>query len=83
MAVRPESLDTPERGMMLENRGPAVASARVQAAPEAPEDAVVGELEELKARIEKARRIEPGPKVLHCRDCFTRGRDAALKVIEG
>lgn len=83
MAVRPESLETPERGMVLENRGPSVAPARVEAGLEAPGDPAAEELEELKARIEKARRIEPGPKVLHCRDCFTKGRDAALKVIEG
>jgi hypothetical protein len=83
MAVRPESLETPERGLVLEDRGPAVVPARVQAGPEDLEDTGLSELEELRDRIEKARRIEPGPQALHCRDCFTRGRDAALKVIEG
>lgn len=82
MAVRPESLETPERGMDLEDRGPAAAAAGEPAEPEV-DDSPEAELEVLRGRIAEARRVLPGPNGLHCRDCFARGRDAALKVIEG
>ena len=78
MAVRPESLDTPERGMILEDRGPAAAGG-----PAESEDPVEAELRTLRERIDQARNVEPGTKILHCRDCFHRGRDAALRLIEG
>jgi hypothetical protein len=75
MAVRPDSLETPERGMELMNRG---SVAAVVAGP--PEEG--DELRIPMARLELARRVEPSDKDLHCRDCFRRGRDAALRAIE-
>lgn len=84
MALRPESLDTPERGMDLEDRRPAVLRAAPDPVSEAEqEDSPADELRRLRLRIATARHVAPGPKGLHCRDCFARGRDAALKVIEG
>jgi hypothetical protein len=73
MAVRPESLETPERGMGLENRGPAAAG------PPLPEG---DEREMFMARLEAARHVEPEGKDLHCRDCFRRGRDAAVRKMD-
>jgi hypothetical protein len=37
----------------------------------------------LEARIAQARAIEPTAEERHCRDCFERGRNAALRVIDG
>ena len=67
--------------MDLTTRGPALAAVprREEEDPEPEED----ELETLRARIAAARRVEPAGKDLHCRDCFHRGRDAALRAIEG
>jgi len=83
MAVRPQDLETPERGMDLTNRGPALAvvSRRPDKEPLEPEEA--DELQALRARLEAARRVEPEGRDLHCRDCFHRGRDAAVRKIEG
>jgi hypothetical protein len=76
MAIRPETLQTPERGMALTDRGPA--------APLPPEDEPGGDEREMfMARLEVARRVEPLDRDLHCRDCFRRGRDAAVRAIEG
>jgi hypothetical protein len=33
-------------------------------------------------RIAAARLLEPDAKDLHCRDCWTRGRDAAIRIFE-
>lgn len=37
----------------------------------------------LLARIEAARTLHPQGKDLHCEDCFNRGRNAAIRLIEG
>jgi hypothetical protein len=37
---------------------------------------------DLADRIAAARLLEPDAKDLHCRDCWTRGRDAAIRVFE-
>jgi hypothetical protein len=77
MAIRPETLQTPERGMALTDRGPAAA------APLLPEDEPEGDERQLfMDRLEAARHVEPEGKDLHCRDCFRRGRDAAVRKIE-
>ena len=39
------------------------------------------ELDELKARIELARHIDPQLHERHCVDCFQKGRNAAIKLI--
>jgi hypothetical protein len=81
MAVLPEALETPERDMALLTRGPGDNDEEAT-----PDDfdarGAADELQALRARIEAARSIQPAPKDLHCRDCFQRGRDAALRVIE-
>lgn len=40
------------------------------------------ELRALKGRIEQARVTKDG-ETNHCADCFRRGRDAALRIIDG
>lgn len=37
----------------------------------------------LTARIAKAKTLEPKGAEAHCRDCWQRGRNAAIRVIEG
>ena len=39
------------------------------------------ELAALRERIAVAAVVQPQPHELHCRDCFNRGRDAALRTI--
>lgn len=70
MSVRPEMLETPETDLRLANR-----DARKPTAGDA--------LRDFYARIEAARKLEPQGHELHCRDCFNRGRDAAIRAIEG
>ena len=83
-AVRPQSLRTPEDGLELENRGPEAVQAPAEPTPNVgPEDGPAEELAGLKLRIAQAHKVLPGRDGLHCRDCFDRGRDAALRVIEG
>jgi hypothetical protein len=47
-----------------------------------PVAAVERRLAELVGRIEQARLTRQGEEQ-HCADCFRRGRDAALKIIDG
>ncbi|HME97115.1 MAG TPA: hypothetical protein VKN16_23175 [Methylomirabilota bacterium] len=63
-------------GKDLDNRDAAALKAR-----KAPLEAATGS--DLAARLAAARHLEPEAKDLHCRDCWTRGRDAALRAIEG
>lgn len=39
--------------------------------------------DDLKARIARARTLQPKDNERHCLDCFERGRNAAIRVIEG
>jgi hypothetical protein len=78
MAVRPSALENRERDLDLADRESKDARRVSDRAP-APE----AELLSLRARIAAARDIKPESKDLHCYDCFRRGRDAALRVIEG
>jgi hypothetical protein len=61
----------------IENRedGPGPAAALADAPPVLDE--------RLRARIEAARLLEPKPNERHCRDCFNRGRNAAIRAILG
>lgn len=61
----------------LENRAEGKASAI------STEIDLAEQFAELGRRIEAARRVAPTGRDLHCRDCFERGRDAALRVIDG
>lgn len=65
----------------LDNRedGPAPAPAsRAATAADAR-----AELADLRARVEAAKSLQPQPHELHCRDCFHRGRNAAIRAIVG
>lgn len=80
MGLTPNDLETPERGLTRSTRkrnGDAEP-----AAPEAREDAAA-ELAALRARIAAARTLEPLPHERHCADCFNKGRNAAIRAIEG
>jgi len=67
MAVRPESLENRERD---DTRPPAVGAA--------------AELAALRQRIEAAKLVMPStPHERHCFNCFTFGRDAAIRAILG
>lgn len=79
-----KNLENRERDLNLRNR---------EGAPQAPPAAdegkgasrkdVAAELAGMRDRIEAARLVEPPPERLHCRDCFEKGRDAAIRTIEG
>lgn len=43
----------------------------------------LSDAELLAARLNRARTLQPGPRERHCMDCFRRGRDAAIRVVEG
>lgn len=73
------SVVRPDRNMQvmpeaLENRDQ-VARERPQVQPD--------ELAIIKARIAAARALMPAAGEIHCRDCFSKGRDAVLRAIEG
>jgi hypothetical protein len=53
------------------------------AAPPRRTDGAAAELQSVRARLEEARKIRPQGKELHCGDCWRRGRDAAIRLIEG
>ncbi len=79
----PDEVDNPERSLSLENREVKAARPRRLAPISTPagQPSAQEMLAALRQRIAKAHKVEP--EVLHCRDCFGRGRDAALRVIEG
>lgn len=52
-------------------------------APRRPRMSDDDELETLKARIAAARTLAPTDDERHCLDCFQKGRDAALRAIDG
>lgn len=70
MSVRPETLETPETDLRLATRNRLKPTA----------DDI---LRDIYASIEAARKLAPQGSELHCRDCFNRGRDAAIRAIEG
>jgi len=76
MAVRPEQLDHPERDLDL-------ATRETQGAGRQRRESADTELKALRARIAEARTLQPSPEQRHCVDCFERGRNAAIRVIEG
>jgi hypothetical protein len=73
MSVRPETLENPERDLNLVNRQEDERSAKRK------RDEAAG----FRERIETARQLKPEGSDLHCVDCFQRGRDAAIRLIEG
>jgi len=76
MVVKPEQLDHPERDLDLATRETRAGKPR----PGSDADA---DLQDLRARIEAARTLQPRPEQRHCLDCFEKGRDAALRLIDG
>lgn len=78
MAVRPETLQNPERGLDLLDR-----EAAEGARPRKRDDAAA-ELAAVRERIEAAKKIRPlRPSPHCCGTCWGDGRDAAIRVIEG
>ena len=75
MAVRPESLETPERDLSLRTREEAPPPVRKPSAFE--------ELRALKEKIVALRQAPPPDAKPHCRDCFLRAVRATLDAIEG
>lgn len=43
----------------------------------------IDQLQVLRGRIDAARNLKPAGHDLHCEDCWCRGRDAAIRAIEG
>lgn len=80
MAIKSETLETPERDMTLQNREPAAQSAAAAAARKREADAE--ELRLLRGRIYGLREAPPPDTKAHCRDCFLRGVGATLDAIE-
>ena len=85
MSVKGAELSTPEDGMDLTTREPKGAQRvaddinRTKTGKATTE----AELQGLRSRIEAARGIAPQGADLHCRDCWERGRNAAIRTIEG
>jgi hypothetical protein len=73
MAVKGTDLETPERGMNLENRGSRPAGS----------DDAAAQLKALRERIAAARATIPRDPIPHCGVCFRRGWEAALGALEG
>jgi len=79
MAVRPETLENPERGLSLVTREPAEV--------EPVEDSTAGdhaavELRALRDRIQNLKERHPKDTMPHCRACYERGVEAALCALD-
>jgi hypothetical protein len=77
MSVTPADLQQPERGLQRSLK------KRVLDESPAGQDDAAAELAALRARLEAARTIEPTDRERHCADCFHKGRNAAIRAIEG
>ncbi len=86
-----QNLDNREKGLNLQERAAQQAendarnSAKVKAAAERTKRGGTGDAE-LEERIAAAREMVPPEADRHCTDCvqaWIKGRDAALKAIEG
>ncbi len=64
---------------------PETIDAREPREPQAEEQLVrvQTELADLRARIAAAALVQPLPHELHCRDCFNKGRNAAILALAG
>jgi hypothetical protein len=74
MAVKPQSLENPERGLNLDAREPAPKEERKR---DAAADSARRRLQEL---LDQARELRPVAR--HWFDCWCQGRDAALAAVE-
>lgn len=87
MAIRPIDLDNREKDTeppATRTDEPAPPPPGWQPAPPVGRGAAA-ELRAIRERIAAAKKIKPSADrgELHCSDCFRKGRDAALRVIEG
>ncbi len=80
--IHSTELDHQERDLRLNARGPKM-SGKEKAEAKTPAETGVDELRALKERIDAAKQIKPMGRDLHCGECFRRGRDAAIRLIEG
>jgi len=71
------------KGRDLENRAEGLSGVDEQAHRNGKDAAASARLVELEQRIAQARTLKPSGRDLHCEDCFTRGRDAVLKLLAG
>lgn len=89
MSMKPEDLDNPERNMDLTNRDPRGTKNVQDAIANVKRGTPMPIPDALKARIERARTLKPSEqernqlRQLSTADCFERGRDAAIRAIEG
>lgn len=79
------NLEHGEKDLDLETRDPRGAKKvaddlqRVKTGKPTVED----ELKAIRERIAAAREVKPNERDRHCLDCFEKGRNAAVRVIEG
>jgi hypothetical protein len=74
MAVKPQSLENPERGQSVTTRDTAPKDERKR------DDAADAGRRRLQELLEQARGLEPAAR--HWFDCWCQGRDAAIAAIE-
>lgn len=80
--IKPGELENRE-GTEPANGRPAAPSTRPRGGRPGPESHETEAQQALLERIEKAKSLEPQGAELHCRDCWNKGRNAAIRVIEG
>jgi len=84
MSIKPETLETPERGMSLETREKQPAKARSSAADLRGEiEALRDDLRKISERATEARALPLPERGTYCLDCYRRGLAAAADHIEG
>ncbi len=82
MITRGELDNRQEEGSPRSRRKPA-AGTQPAPAPSDESTAQEPQAEDLERRIQSARALMPRGADLHCAQCWTRGRDAAIRVFEG
>lgn len=80
MTVKSSELEVPERDLDLVTRTETRPARKRDDGAEAAE---LGQLRQLRDRLEDAKRTKPQDDAPHCGDCFRRGWEAALKALEG
>ena len=85
MSIRPETLETPERGLTLENRTEKVsAKTRAKAADLREEnESLREELDDIKKRTNEARELPLPKSGFLCFDCYRKGLADAADHAEG
>jgi hypothetical protein len=85
MSVKGSDLENPEKDLDLTTRDPKGTPAVLDAIHrvKSGKPSADSELQALRARMDTARGITPQGAELHCRDCWEKGRNAAIRTIEG